>query len=107
MNDDGKFLDDLEDAQAVVERYVRGIRWSVISLAISIVSVLLGSYFGQLAFGAALVIMGGSGVLLSVGAGWLWFWYNHTAIDTYGRKSDLSPFERLRKAERAYRNSLS
>ena len=108
-------LDDLEDAQDDLARYKRGVRFSVTGLLTSVFMVVTGAVIGS--FGSSIGVdtggvagalcgIGGAGILAAVGFGVWWFYWNHTYKQEYSvyRESGPSPKQRLRAAERAYRN---
>lgn len=105
--DSGNVLDNLEDAKEFKKRYDRGIFWGLVALGSSIVSVLLGALLDETGLPIALVVLGAFGIVISIGYMWLWFWYFHTRPGDYGRKTAIGPHQRLKDAERAFRDSLS
>lgn len=102
-----ELLDDLEDARAFRDRYVRGFRTGLTALFLSIGSILLGSTLGAgQGLPVALIATGVPGIIVSLGFLWLWFWYFHTAPHNYGRKAADSPHDKFRAAQRAHRDYL-
>lgn len=93
-------LDELEDARAAVELYRGKLFWTVFALLASIGGVLVGSWFGQYGFGAALVVMGGFGIPASA-------FFGGVVIYTGNERGGKNhPAKLLRAAERKHRDAV-
>lgn len=102
-------LDDLDDARADLTRYRNGMGWAGTALVGFLLSILSGSVLGSIGLLSGLVIalcvIGGVGTLAAFGFGWYWFWFCHSEKRGDFRDSTDSPAQRVRTAERAYRDA--
>ena len=100
-------LDELDDAREFKQRYDRGNKILTTTLLVSILSVLLGAFLEAGGLTIALTVLGGVGAVASVGFGIWWYWWNHTGYVEWSiyRKPVDSPAQKLREAEREYRES--